>query len=261
MKEGGQRDTNWALSSDEFAERKSKLACDPVRLIISPTQRCNMQPRCVMCLTPDSARDTLMEKDMEALRPFLRTCKFLTLSADGEPLAAWGVVEALLDAVDSNCSIEIQTNGLMLKSPKVREKLIGRVASLYISIDAARKETYDKIRAKGKFGDLIYWIRQLWMEREQLRTSIPRFRLDFVAMKENLEEMEEFVRLASFVGAYGVKFTTLLAISRTHIRCREGFEFDYHRQYFPSDYSEYAERLARCRELCTELGLECVANE
>jgi MoaA/NifB/PqqE/SkfB family radical SAM enzyme len=248
-----ERDANWKLNQQEFAERAVTLYSDPVRIILSPTDLCNVNPRCVMCLTAPHQQAILSSAAIIAVTPFLQTVKFLTFSSLGEPFFARSMIE-LLDIVDENCSIEIQTNGLILPK-RVRQAIIGKVAKLFISIDAATLETYDAIRMPGKWERLMQNLRDLRTERDAVSTCNPQMRLDFVVMRRNVEEMVDFVGLAAEMGAYGVKFTPMLSISHEHRQERPDFHFDYAEQYLAETDLVYQERITHCRELCRERQL------
>ena len=66
------------------------------------------------------------------------------------------------------------------------------VKSCEISIDASRKETYEKVRLGGKWETLI--------ENLHFINTIPtleQINLSFVAQKENYKEMSEFVEMVN----------------------------------------------------------------
>lgn len=91
-------------------------------------------------------------------------------------------------------SIIIHTNGI-LWTPKVWSMMANvhqYINQCEISIDAASKDSYEKIRVNGKWETLIdnlHFISKI--------TSINFYNLSFVAQQENYHEMEDFVKMIS----------------------------------------------------------------
>ena len=63
---------------------------------------------------------------------------------------------------------------------------------IIISIDGNTKETYEKIRIGGDFEKLEQNIEYLLHYRNEKKYSRPLVRLQYVKMKENIQEFEEF---------------------------------------------------------------------
>jgi radical SAM protein with 4Fe4S-binding SPASM domain len=71
------------------------------------------------------------------------------------------------------------------------------LAWLHISLDGARAETYEAIRGRGDFGQVVRNIKALVAVKRELRKASPRLQLNFVAMRRNVEELPELVRLVA----------------------------------------------------------------
>lgn len=103
----------------------------------------------------------------------------------------------------------ILTNGNLMTKEKVEYilKYGGNSTRIMVSVDAARKETYLKIRRGGNWERLIENLRYVGRQRKEGRLAI--FRLNFVVQSSNVKEMGEFVRLAESIGANEVWFTAV----------------------------------------------------
>ena len=75
--------------------------------------------------------------------------------------------------------------------------------SVKISVDAATKETYQKLRG-GDFENLINNLKMIGSLRRQ--NKIYQFDLNFVVQRDNFREMPDFVRLAKSLGADHIEF-------------------------------------------------------
>jgi len=98
------------------------------------------------------------------------------------------------------------TNGQLLTPYRWSEfpRLPEMIEVLAVSVDAARAETYEKVRRPGKWNVLM---RNLEFVAEMKRTNqIRHFSLNFVVQKENFREMLEFIELADRLGADRIWF-------------------------------------------------------
>jgi MoaA/NifB/PqqE/SkfB family radical SAM enzyme len=72
--------------------------------------------------------------------------------------------------------------------------------SLFVSIDAASRETYRAVRGADAFERVVAQVRDLDEQKRALGSPTPRLTLTFVAMRRNIDELPEFVRLARRLG-------------------------------------------------------------
>ncbi len=96
-------------------------------------------------------------------------------------------------------AISIYTNGTML-SPDVLDEVlqIYETIELSISIDAATKATYEKLRRNGKFDVLCRNLSYISKKRKENRVSYLQF--NYVLQMENIEEMDAFIKFAKESG-------------------------------------------------------------
>ena len=93
--------------------------------------------------------------------------------------------------------INLQTNGVMLteKMWNMLHKCHDNINQVIVSIDAASKETYDKIRVGGDWDLLMKNIEML--SRLRVEGKINILRIDSVVQKNNYKEMPACVELAN----------------------------------------------------------------
>ena len=78
---------------------------------------------------------------------------------------------------------------------------------LSVSIDAARAETYERLRRPGKWPILM---KNLELMAEMRRSgSIRRLEINFVVQEENYREIPEFIALGTHLGVDGIWFQRL----------------------------------------------------
>ena len=141
----------------------------------------------------------LIEKLAIELFPTLR---IMNLTVMGEPLLSKGI-DRLLNLLNTySVGLEIFTNGMLLKDDSFIRKLFSNLVSLNVSIDAATKETYSKIRSGGDFNQVIRNLRSFDKIRRDLGDKVNcAVRLNYTLMRRNIEEFPRFIELANELGA------------------------------------------------------------
>jgi radical SAM protein with 4Fe4S-binding SPASM domain len=164
------------------------------------TGSCNL--RCKMCLVsyrPDIPRregslDFSFFKELVDGNLALRK---VTLQGLGEPLLAPDLFRMVEYAAERGIEMGFNTNGMLL-TPARSERLVrAGLGWLHVSLDGARPGTYEGIRGRSNFARVAANIRALVEVRRQLRADNPRLSLVFVAMRRNIDELPELVRLSA----------------------------------------------------------------
>lgn len=122
----------------------------PVELVVEVTNRCNQA--CVMCPRDRSERAV---GDM-GVGPFTGIMEevegrvaFVDLSLDGEPLLHPSIAEIISIAKSKGMVVYLQTNATPLTEEVGRDLLEAGLDLITLSIDAARPETYARLRPPG----------------------------------------------------------------------------------------------------------------
>ena len=114
-----------------------------------------------------------------------------------------------------NLKIWLLTHGLGFtrNNNQVYEHLLYAMDWIYLSVDAATKETYKKIRRNSSFDLLLKNISVLMKLRSRYNFKI---RLNFVVQSMNYREIPGFVRLAKKIGVDSVYFQKLVNYGISH---------------------------------------------
>jgi len=138
----------------------------------------------------------------------LENAKILVMSSDGDPFASnhYRDIMRLTYEQLPNLKLGLCTNAVLLDDRAwIDCHLEGRVVNVQISIDAARKETYDYVRRGGNFDRLMRNLQFLSKKRHS-STAFAALDLLFVVQACNFREMTDFVELGETVGADSVQF-------------------------------------------------------
>jgi len=121
----------------------------------------------------------------------------LNITGSGDPFASQ-VFREFLENLDGesfpNLKINLQTNGVLF-TPNMWERLSKihkNISEVFVSIDAASKETYLIVRKGGHWEKLLQNVEFLKSLKE--KGLIDRLQFNFVVQKRNYNEMVEFVQ-------------------------------------------------------------------
>src|SRR5205823_7743143 len=92
------------------------------------------------------------------------------------------------------------TNGSLLIPERAEALIRAGLAWLHVSLDGATAATYESIRDGGAFDRVCENLRSLIAVKRRLGTSRPRVEMVLVAMRRNVAELPELVRLAAGLG-------------------------------------------------------------
>lgn len=186
----------------------------PRRVVLSQDRSCNLScPSCRVELIQmdkrsSDALDTLYD---ERILPLLSEARRIKITGSGDPFGSRHfrhVLKRLTDAPRMARRLQIQTNGVLFDAKAWKDlRLEGHVDTVWISMDATERGTYEVVRRGGDFDRLLANLRFLGSLRAEGRFNL--LRLDFVVQAANFREMPGFVRLARSVGADGVHFLML----------------------------------------------------
>ena len=181
---------------EEIKAGRDYLESPPVCFQLDHSSLCNLH--CLMC-TQDRDRttkeDSTMQKKLEEdLRYYLPTAKMIYLSGRGDPLVRPDAIKLLIN-YKGPAKFHLTTNGLLL--PKYWEQIKHqKFHILNISVDAATKETYEKIRIGGRWEDLIKSLNLVKQNRDKFAGVI----INMTVMRSNYREIPQFIDLAESYG-------------------------------------------------------------
>ena len=194
-------------------EHATRVEAMPSRVILSHDRSCNIScPSCrdhliLLDHARSAALDALFEK---SLRPLLSDARRIKVTGSGDPFGSRHFRKVLRRIASERRGrrLQLHTNGLLFDRRAWDDLgLEDQVDLVWISIDAARPDTYAVLRRGGDFRVLLRNLEFLGGLRR--RGGFNSLRLDFVVQAANYLEMGAFVDLTRRVGADGVYFLRL----------------------------------------------------
>lgn len=202
---GGEGTGNWIGSLFQPILRKfpnliPKIIGYPQVVEIEITTRCNK--KCLICehtYWKEANIDLSFEEFKKIISNFPKL-KWVNLTGEGdaflnkdylkmiEYLKKRGIFVALVDSFD-------------LIDGKISEKLVRiGVDTIYISFDAATKETYEKIKIGCNFEKTLNNIKTMLKIKKDYKSPIPEIYFRYIVNKLNVHEMPQFVELVYDLG-------------------------------------------------------------
>ena len=179
----------------------------PRELQLEVTGACNLA--CRMCLVRYRPKLGKREGAMcfhtfRAIVDDLPGLEKLTLQGLGEPLLAPDFFRRVEYATARGIRTGFNTNGTFLTRAAAERLVRAGVDWLHVSLDGATAATYEHVRDGGDFARVRDNIRGLVETRRALGAARPTIQLVFVAMRRNLAELPDLVRLAHPLGVESV---------------------------------------------------------
>jgi MoaA/NifB/PqqE/SkfB family radical SAM enzyme len=196
----------------------SRNSSGPREVFIETTQACNLS--CVHCAVsqPGYCGSTLSWEAFSHILPFLHTHHPLVhLNGHGETLLCKRFLAMFEAVVGAGCRVGFQTNATLLQ-PELTQRLLdvaGPQSFSYIclSIDAAEGDLYERIRREASFETFCTNARVLAEERRRRELTLPKLKFEFVAMRMNVHQLPDTVRLVAQLGGDELDVSDLVEYS------------------------------------------------
>ena len=177
----------------------------PKFLQIEAVGQCNL--RCQMCPIqfrrdgPPYGPPAFMDFDLfTRLLDQFPDLEELQLQGLGEPMMHPRFFEMVTLAAGRGIRVGTNTNLTYLNARRAELCITSGLADLHASLDGATAETYERIRVRARFDQVVRNLERLVETRRRLGSPTPHIRMVVVAMRQNLHEFPDLVRLAHNLG-------------------------------------------------------------
>lgn len=251
----------YPLSANSITRRINRLLYEqgeefqgnmPLRLEVSLTAGCNIQ--CIMCtLThlPKEEQRELLKRRMtrETYRQLANEAfpyaESIFFGIGGEPTLHPDFAEFTRIAFDAGLDVHVSSNGMSFTNDLIAQSCVDYVSHLIISMDGARKETFERIRRGADWDRILAGIQNLVGRREESPHSRLSLSINFTLMKDTIDEFPQMVDLARRLGVNKLMAEHLIA-TKPELQDQSLFN---HRQH--SD-----RRMREALQRAGEIGLE-----
>jgi MoaA/NifB/PqqE/SkfB family radical SAM enzyme len=186
-------------------------AYDPVCLYLETTNRCNLL--CTTC--PRTYEELEPPADMSwqlfcSIVDQIPNLSRAVLHGVGEPMLVKNLPRMVRYLKDRGTYVLFNTNGTVLNEKNGRALIEAELDELRVSFDAANAESYRAIRGKNYFNRILKNVRAFRALQEREGHSKPRVSAWLTGLRETVEQLPDFVRVAAETGVQEVYLQRLV---------------------------------------------------
>jgi radical SAM protein with 4Fe4S-binding SPASM domain len=167
----------------------------PVFIEVEVTTRCNL--KCIICehtYWKEPIRDMTFEEFKLIVDQFPRLC-WIGLTGIGESFLNKDFLKMLEYVKKKKVFIEVYDTFYFINK-EIAQRLVDlKVERIFASIDAAKKETYEKIRVGSNFERVISNVETLFKIKKEKNSKYPMVNFHFIVNKINYNEIPEFIEM------------------------------------------------------------------
>lgn len=197
----------------------------PLHFQLEPAIGCNLL--CKTCQVPGYGEIRVMPLDrfkraFDQIKPIK-----IGLSGAGEPFLNKDMIGIIRHAKQGGANVLTTTN-FTLCHKRLDDIVSSGLDLVKVSLDAAKPETYRKIRGRDLFGNIVADLRELQEIKRKTGSATPFVRLQFVLQHDNIQEIPDLVDVAAGLGANSVYYQPLetLLISERKGELTEGITIE-----------------------------------
>ena len=184
---------------------------EPVCLYLETTNRCNLLcttcPRTYEQLEPEA--DMPWELFTSLIDQYPKVAR-VVLHGIGEPMLVKDIAQRVKYLKDRNIYVLFNTNGTLLTEANGRALIEAGLDELRVSLDAAESEVFQMVRGKDFFDKIVANVKNFTRLQRELNAPKPRVSLWLTGLRETVDQLPNFVRLAHSVGVTEVYLQRLV---------------------------------------------------
>jgi MoaA/NifB/PqqE/SkfB family radical SAM enzyme len=183
----------------------------PVCLYLETTNRCNLL--CTTCPRTYEELEPPADMSWELFRSIVDQIPYLAravLHGVGEPMLVKHLPRMVRYLKDRGTYVLFNTNGTVLNEKNGRALIDADLDELRVSFDAANAESYRVIRGKNYFNRILKNVRGFRELQEREGKLKPRVSAWLTGMRETVEQLPDFVRVAAATGVKEVYLQRLV---------------------------------------------------
>jgi MoaA/NifB/PqqE/SkfB family radical SAM enzyme len=178
-------------------ERGAVAEAEPVCLYLETTNRCNLLcttcPRTFEALEPPADMSWAL---FTAIVDQFPNIARVVLHGVGEPMMVRNLPRMIRYLKDRGTYVLFNTNGTLLNAKKGQELIDSGLDELRVSLDAAEPNAFKLVRGRDMFARIVRNISSFRALQRDLGAGSPRVSLWLTGLKETIDQLGDFVRLA-----------------------------------------------------------------
>ena len=187
------------------------------KVYIEPTNRCNIT--CVTCMRNiwDEPLGKMSRATFEHILDGLQQITprpRVFFGVIGEPLFHTKTLEMIERVRAIGAPVEIITNAILLNAERSKRLIDAGIETLWVSIDGAKPESYEDVRLGAELPRVLDNVQTFRSLRHHSFRPMPEIGINFVAMKRNIQDLPEVLKIAASIGARRFMVSNVLPYDR-----------------------------------------------
>jgi MoaA/NifB/PqqE/SkfB family radical SAM enzyme len=184
------------------------------RVYVEPTNMCNLD--CLTCIRNvwDEPSGVMTLQTYHQILEGIKTYSSppeVFFGGFGEPLSHPNIIEMVRLAKVAGAQVELITNGILLDESMSAALIEAHLDTLWVSIDGASAESYADVRLGAALPQVIKNTQRLRQLRNLGYQEKPVLGIAFVAMKRNIHELPDVLKLGQSLGVNKYSISNVLA--------------------------------------------------
>jgi MoaA/NifB/PqqE/SkfB family radical SAM enzyme len=134
----------------------------------------------------------------------------VVLHGVGEPMLVKALPRMIRYLKDRGTYVLFNTNGTLLQPRRFQELINTGLDELRVSLDAADRESYQRVRGRDFFDRIVRDVGKFVAYQRDVGVTTPRVSLWLTGLKETIDQLPAFVRLAATMGVPEVHLQRLV---------------------------------------------------
>jgi MoaA/NifB/PqqE/SkfB family radical SAM enzyme len=193
------------------AERSALATSEPVCLYLETTNRCNLLcttcPRTFEELEPPADMSWELFTSIVDQYPNIQR---VVLHGVGEPMMVAELPAMVRYLKARGTYVLFNTNGTLMREKKSRELIEAGLDEMRISLDAAEPKAFEMVRGRDLFDRIVRNVKNFVALKQQMGVDKPRLSLWLTGLRETMEQLPAFIRLAHEIGVPEVHLQRLV---------------------------------------------------
>jgi MoaA/NifB/PqqE/SkfB family radical SAM enzyme len=195
-----------------IGEQRSPVAAnDPVCLYLETTNRCNLLcetcPRTFEELEPPADMSWELFTSIVDQYPNIQR---VVLHGVGEPMMVAELPAMVRYLKARGTYVLFNTNGTLMREKKGRELIAAGLDELRISLDAAEPKAFAVVRGRDLFDRIVRNVKNFVAWQKEMQAEKPRLSLWLTGLRETMQQLPAFIRLAHEIGVPEVHLQRLV---------------------------------------------------
>ena len=185
----------------DTSKRSAFVPTLPRTLYLETTNRCDSE--CQTCIrtfnTLEPPKDLTLAEVQRIVAQF-PVLERVVLHGIGEPLLNKQIFDIVAYLKTTGARVLFNSDAISLTQKRAAQLIDSGLDEYRVSMDAATRETYTKIRGVDQFDRVCRNIGALLALQQQRGYTTPRVSMWFTTLKANLDELPAFIQLAARLG-------------------------------------------------------------